>query len=104
MWNLWKDRKDELEKKKEESRRLYGIKIEPQIEKKTSTVSIQRRKGLSKIMEGLLEFLEEDSFVKLSDSDLKNLQFSREIVSRLSGRLSVLSSRLNTLEPKKGGS
>lgn len=108
MWDAWKERKEELQQKKEKSQELYRLDIPLKVRPKAELlrqVSAIRLKAVVSIMEGLLALLEEDSFEKLSDGGLADLKTSVDTVLRLSAHLSALISRLIISEQKqKGGS
>jgi len=109
MWDAWKERKEELQQKKEESQELYRLdiphKVHPKAEVSKASerpMSASRKTAAVSIMEGLLALLEEGSFDNLSDSDLANLKQSANTVLRLSAHLSALSSRFIMSEQRKG--
>lgn len=112
MWDAWKERKEELQQKKEKSQELYRLDIPLKVRPKTEVskmserqVSAFRPKAVVSIMEGLLALLEENSFEKLSNGELADLKQSADTVLRLSAHLSALSSRLIVSEQqRKGGS
>lgn len=99
MWNMWKQRREELEKKKVECQKLYASpsrsqpKTDDVRQKLTSTPP--SNKALVNIMEGLLELLKESS----PDEDFGD---SVDTVLQLSAKMSSLSSRL--IMQKKEGS
>lgn len=107
-WDVWKERREAFEKKKEQARELYRLDVSPRIRTKTESsrpvvMSAHRKTAVVSIMEGLLALLEDGSFEKSEDS-LAELHQSTEMVLNLSARLSVLSSRLITSKERKGGS
>ncbi|KKT00845.1 MAG: hypothetical protein UV76_C0007G0053 [Candidatus Nomurabacteria bacterium GW2011_GWA2_43_15] len=112
MWDVWKERKEELQQKKERSQELYRLDIPLKIRSRVDVskvlerqVSASRSKAVVSIMEGLLMLLEESSFEKFSDGDLADLKASADTILRLSAHLSSLSSRLIMSEQqRKGGS
>jgi hypothetical protein len=114
MWDFWKEKKEELEKTKEELQKQFGSrslgtksKVLPRTNvSKVSDqhVSATRQIAVVSIMEGLLKLLEEDSFGKLTNGNLAALQKSADTVLRLSAHLSALSSRLIMTDQRgKGG-
>ena len=105
MWGAWKNRKEELEQKKQQSQGLHRLDISLVQQTKTGTaksagrrVPTVRQEAVINIMEGLITLLEEKSFNQLSENQLTNLQ---ETLLRL---LSVLSAQLLKLEQLKGDS
>lgn len=108
-WDIWKERRKELEKKKEQARELYCLDILPKVSTKAelsrpATVLMSRKTAVVNIMEGLLALLEESSFEKISEDNLAELRQSADMVLNLSARLSALSSRLIMSKERKGGS
>lgn len=112
MWDAWKERKEELQQKKEKSQELYRLDIPLKIRSKAEVSKVSDRqmlavrpKAVVSIMEGLLALLKENSFEKLSDGELADLKASADTVLCLSAHLSALSSRLIMSEQqRKGGS
>lgn len=111
MWEMWKARKEELQRKKEKSQVQYRLDISLKVCRKAESpetsarVSASRPTAVVSIMEGLLNLLEENSFEKLSDGDLADFLKSADTVLRLSARLSALSSWLiMSKQQRKGGS
>ena len=109
MWDSWKEKKEELEKTKEQLQMQHRGRSLGAKSKNVSKVSDQqvlatRQIAVVSIMEGLLKLLEEDSFEKLTNGNLATIQKSADIVLRLSAHLSVLSSRLIMTDQRgKGG-
>ena len=107
MWDAWKERKEELEHKKDQLRKLYRsdnpLRVFPKMEEVKPKASTKRIIAIISIMEGLLALLEESSFDKLPDGDLADLKRSADTVLSLSAHLSALSSRLIISEQGKGG-
>ena len=109
MWDLWKEKKEGLQIKKDRSREFHRLKIQPKNftrEEVLETLGRQatsRKKAIISIMEGLLALLDEISLEKLPEDDLVSLQQATNTVSLLSARLSALSSQL-TSERQTGGS
>jgi len=98
-WNIWKEKRGDLEKRKEEARELYQLDIPPtstapavniqQELPKVSVTSTHHKSGaVVSLMEGLLALLEDASF------ELAEINQSVGTVLRLSARLSSLSSEL----------
>lgn len=112
MWDIWKERKEELQQKKEKSQELYRLDITFKIRQKAELskaserqISTSSHKAVVNIMEGLLALLEENPLKNLSDSELAGLKQSTDTVLRLSAHLSAISSRLIMSEQqRKGGS
>lgn len=101
MWDAWKERREELERKKAQwhercssgtPRSTRHPTEEAKPEKRPK--SLPRHRAVVSIMEGLLALLEEGSFGTLSESDLTDLRRSADTVLRLSARLNTLSSQL----------
>lgn len=109
MWNAWKERKEALEQKKEEARKLYDLGVPSEVgpraeEIRPAVVLPSRKPAVVSIMEGLLAVLEDGSFEQ-SEGNLAGLQHFADTVLRLSARMSDLSSRLIVFEQqRKGGS
>ncbi len=117
MWDAWKERKEELAKKKEEARDRYRLDwLEPSPAAKSSSVVEPahvaheldpRATAALSIMQGLLRLLEDGTFKNLKPRELKTLQRTGgETIPRLSAQLSTLSSALIMLDQPKsrGGS
>jgi hypothetical protein len=113
MWDAWKERREELERRKEEVRKVGATPTrtrqkapaQPKAEPKAPNppqASLLRKPATISIMEGLLALLEEHSLKEFSDSQLADLQLSTDVVLRLSAHLSALSSRLLLLKEGKG--
>jgi len=101
MWELWKERKEELERKKSEARASLQ-RVEPAMTKQSKSKPQQPSAAIS-IMEGLLGLLEKEPS-EFSASELGNLpQSSASVILKLSGRLNILSSRLIAINQQKGG-
>lgn len=108
-WDVWKERRVDLEKKKEQARELYRLVISSKVRTKAelsrpANVPTSRKTAVVSIMEGLLALLEENSFEKISEDNLAELRQSADTVLNLSARLSALSSRLIMSKERKGGS
>lgn len=96
MWDLWKGKKEELEKKKKEVKeKLCRLDTLPK------AVLSFRKLAVVNIMKGLLMLLEEESLDRLSESELAELQQQANTIFCLSARLSALNSRLTAFEQKK---
>lgn len=112
MWDAWKERKEELERKKKQLQEQYSLdvprdvplKVHQKAEGAKPATLTSGRTAVINIMEGLLALLEEESFEKLSAGGFKELQQSADTILRLSAHLSTLSSRLIMSEQRKGGS
>lgn len=107
-WDVWKERREELEKKKEQARELYRVDVSPKVHAKVgqpraAAMPTSRKTAIVSIMEGLLALLEDGSFEK-SENSLAELRQSADTVLNLSARLSALSSRLIMSKERKGGS
>ncbi len=98
MWDGWKERREELQLKKEESKKLYGSsilsKITPAAVAPSASVLPLRSKAVVAVMEGLLILFEERSLEEFSEAELANLNQSISTISNLSERLSALKSQL----------
>lgn len=108
MWDTWKEKREELERKKEQALKLYGrlmlpsISLEKTKEKFVSAAPSELRKKFDcrqslavSIMEVLLVLLEDGPFDELSASELIKLkQYAANTILKLSARLSALSSDL----------
>lgn len=101
MWDIWKERKEELEKKKEKSYELYGLDIgqgpQPGLPAAVPAKRADRSAAVVHVMEGLLIMLEDGSCGELPAK-------ARSTVLRLSAQLSNLSSKLIMSGEQKGGS
>ena len=108
MWEIWKERKEALELKKEKAGELYRLdltaKVRPRPEAPVRRAPMQRHTAMVSIMEGLLVLLEEGSFDELSKSELAGLQQAAGgTILRLSAHLSALSFKLIMSDQRKGG-
>ena len=117
MWDVWKERRDELEMKKQhalkssrleilfkttaqEKRPVQQVLALPEPAKSFSS----RYSAMLLVMEGLLVSFEEGLFDNLSPDDLANLNSrSHTSVNRLLAHLNRLSSRLVTATEKEKG-
>jgi hypothetical protein len=107
MWNIWKEKKEELEKKKEQLGKIFHSsephKVELRVEEIKSKKTIPASKSaMISIMEGLLVMLKEESPESLSGEDFVDFQKSADTILRLSARLSSLSSRIIMSKERKG--
>ena len=106
MWNLWKARREELERRKEALKQSLGLGVSPddspKIKEPMSPILPMRQAALLNIMEGLLTLLENEPFDKISENGSARLQQSANTMLRLSAHLSALSSRLIMSEQRKG--
>lgn len=105
-WEVWKKRREVLEKKKGQAWELHRLDVSPRTRTKTElsrpmVMLTHHKTAVVNIMEGLLALLEDGSFEKSEDS-LAELRQSAELVLKLSARLNVLSSRLITSKERKG--
>ena len=112
IWDLWKEKKDVLELKKEQTQKLYWSEtllaapkeLQHQLALATKEAIPTKQQApphkatVVSIMEGLLSLLEESPGDTLAD-----LQGFTEVVLRLSASLNLLSSRLIMAGQKKGG-
>lgn len=90
MWDEWKKRREEIERKKEELREKYPVDLTEAI-----TVQASRRPAIVSIAEALLVMLEEEPPEKLS-----GLQESPDTIRQLSARLEALD---QSAKDQKGG-
>ena len=116
MWNAWKERREELEQKKEEASSRDRLDLLPLVSHETnlparSTGECQQEgaharypAAVIKVMEALLAMLEEIGLDRLSSSGWALLiGAERKTILRLSARLSDLSAKLITVDQHKGG-
>lgn len=97
MWDAWKERKEELQNRKEKALRACSLDSLSKDHSATAEVSktpgrqahASRQSAMISIMEGLSALLE-----GVSDDDVADIKPSADTVLRLSARLSDLSSRL----------
>lgn len=95
MWDAWKERREELQNRKEKALRSCSLDALSKDCSVAETLKAQipqqasRQSAMSSIMDGLLALLEQ-----CSDDDLTDLKQSTDTVLRLSARLSDLSFRL----------
>ncbi|MDD2913593.1 MAG: hypothetical protein PHS29_03090 [Candidatus Pacebacteria bacterium] len=102
MWEIWKEKKEELNKKKEEKRRIFEADIRPgNFGKETFEIedSNYKEKATIKIMESLIYLLQENAFEEPED-----IGEVTGIIFRLSSHLNSLSARLTKkiIENQKG--
>lgn len=97
IWDIWKQRKEEVLPAKEQAKKLYGVDLSvatTSFPETTGAVPSKFRAEIS-VMEGLLAMLEGDSFQNLSDADLGALrQLGNGLILKLSAQLSILASRI----------
>jgi hypothetical protein len=106
MFDLWKEKKDELEQRKREAAKRYRVSFSRRIATKpilivspVETNVAGRRSATLKILEGSLALLGDGLFDKLSESELAALKESHgTIILQLSARLSALGLKLTTGE------
>jgi hypothetical protein len=99
IWNLWKERREELGKKKEESKKLFSIEISIKTEADVSEKTQPQEESIFpravvEISEGLLTLLGRDSLRNFSEKEKASLKSSTDLFLSLSIRLSILSSKL----------
>lgn len=98
MWELWQERKEALEQKKQKAAKLYGPKARPEVSarrrKGTVGPSVTTRPAVLSLMEALLALLEEEHSQELLEKALSNHPSEGTTVLLLSARLSALSSQL----------
>lgn len=98
MWDVWKERKQDLQRKKEQAQEIYRLDIPLRVRPKAAIqqegagTSPCMQTAVMNIMDGLTSLLEGDSFKNPSEKDLKILKQSAGTILRLSARLSTLSS------------
>jgi hypothetical protein len=114
MWEIWKEHRDELEKKKREvikSCRCEFLLNNPASKPVQASLALasaskdilgNRRAAVLTILEGALQLLEGGLFDELSETELADLRKSRQggAILRLSAHLSALNSKL--MKGKKG--
>lgn len=113
MFDLWKERKDDLELKKKEVLKLchFDLSIQSPAARPTQPLLLPpvsngklaaRRSGVLTILEGVLALIDEGLFEGLSESELEMLkQSDGGTILQLSARLTVLSSKLMVAEGRK---
>ena len=112
MFNLWKERRDELELKKKVSLKYrLDLSIQSSAPRLTQQLLLPpvtngklaaRRSGMLTILEGVLALIDEGLFDGLSESELETLrQSDGDTILQLSARLTVLSSKLMAAERRK---
>lgn len=104
MWDIWKERKEELARKKEQEWTSHRMDLAPKPRSKGSTSMVDKygRTAAVCIMEGLLALLEKEPF---DEKEFVNLQqVAGEIITRLSAHLNVLHSKLVLLSGEKEAS
>lgn len=107
MWDVWKERKQDLQRKKEQAQEIYRLDIPLRVRPKTTIqqedvgTSPCVQTAVVNIMEGLTSLLEGDSFKNPSEKDLNILKQSAGTILRLSARLSTLSSMVITPNGQK---
>lgn len=110
MWQIWKERKDELERKKKEAFETYRLKFlfEPVpipilmrggeqtvVNPDTASKLASKRQAVIYITRGLLELLKEELFDNLSESDRADIENADVLrILQLSSLLGNLSSKL----------
>ncbi len=101
-WNIWKQRREDLEKKKEQVlREIYRLDVSPKVYAKAGQASVAAMPmAIVKIMEGLLALLENEYF-QGPESSFAEIRQSIDTVLKLSARLNELSSRLIMLKEQK---
>ncbi len=113
MWNVWKEKKDELQLKWEKAHDVFALKIsfesptreiKPPTATKRPKALTTRHTGVVNIMEGLLVLLEAGEF-DLSSRELVNALRgpAGNTILRLAAQLNTLSSKLVTSDQWKGG-
>ncbi len=101
MWDLWQERKEALEERKQQARKLYGpkpvVSKQPVVGKRrrvTAGPSVMTRPAVLSLMEALLTLLQEDSSQELLEEALTSHPSEATTVLLLSAQLSALSSQL----------
>jgi hypothetical protein len=115
MWDAWKARKEELEKRKETALKqfnanptLSSILHARSPQQQDAVVEVMKvlptnRVAVVRIMEGLLGLITDDFFEKSSEEDTALLQPSATTILQLSARLSALGSKLLAAKVRKEG-
>ena len=109
MFDIWKVKKEELEKKKETAKKSHCLNFEKTVEvKKEKKVPIAKAlahrsltKAIISIIESLLYLLEEDE--KFSEKELGELREKSSIIFSLLSRLNALTAKLVMPDQQKGG-
>lgn len=102
MWDLWQERKEILEKKKQAARKLYVAKTTTKVDKptvgalrlKAPVGPLVTRPAVFSVMEALLNLLDNEDSQELLERILVKQTSEATIVLILSSRLSVISSHL----------
>ena len=96
MWEIWKSRKDELEAKKAEARKLYWIDLADKVTAQKpdeDSHSSSKKDVVVCIMKGLLMLLEENSFEELSRVIVSSPESVQTFIE-LQGHMNQLGSKM----------
>ena len=111
MWDIWKARKEELDRRKEEVRKQNGLDALPKVDQVAEKVSpvlatsgrIPRHTAAILVAVGLQSLLAEDLFEDFSENDCAELRQTADKLLGLLMKFSGLGSWLATLPGKDGG-
>jgi len=108
MWNIWKQRKEDLQRKRIEAQQQLRRMISPKAESEPQLLegddkTACRAQALGEFVEGLQALFREKPVKDLSDSELAILQYYAGAILNLVTDLSALSSRLLARQQQKGG-